>query len=126
MQVDWDALEAAGHDFTLVSGPIAGRSTYLCERCSCLLIADSSGVVLLHPAPGTSSSLSACDRDPDAEDRVRLSENIDALRNADFARSTANPPLTWPKDPHCPRCRRTLDYFGEPHDDCPVREVMDS
>lgn len=36
--LDWDALEKAGHEFTLVATLSMGTSKYVCENCGALLV----------------------------------------------------------------------------------------
>jgi len=42
-KLDWEALEAAGHDFVLVAPYAQGLSYYLCEHCSTFMIARGLG-----------------------------------------------------------------------------------
>ncbi len=43
MTLDYDALESAGHDLTLVAPMLAGVSTYVCENCGMVFLSGYSG-----------------------------------------------------------------------------------
>jgi hypothetical protein len=48
----WDKLEEAGHEFTMVSPLLAGKTTYVCEKCGAVMVTTSDGIQLFHaPAP---------------------------------------------------------------------------
>ena len=62
MKFDWEALEKAGHDFTIVSGMIAGTSTYYCENCGTLMLVRGLGseAAIFHVPRHTTSTMETC------------------------------------------------------------------
>lgn len=47
-RLDFDALEAMGHDFTLVAPVHAGRSCYICENCGAFMLATMDAIEIWH------------------------------------------------------------------------------
>jgi hypothetical protein len=85
----WATLEEAGHSLTIVSGLIAGRSLYYCEKCAALVLIKDSGILLFHPAlysrPGCKSTIEKCSH-ADASPLEPLKVKLDAIEAADWER----------------------------------------
>jgi hypothetical protein len=83
--VDWDALEAAGHDLTHCGMLSAGTSLYYCENCGAFMLTRHEGIAVFHVHRGTLSTQERCANDvPD--DNVSLKSKLDTLRQADYER----------------------------------------
>ncbi len=57
---DFDVLEEAGHDLSVVSGPMAGVSTYYCESCGALVLMRNVSIEVFHVPSGSQSSEKKC------------------------------------------------------------------
>lgn len=80
----WDRADAAGHDFTVVSGPLAGSSLYYCERCGSILITRSDKVEIFHPPVHLpQSSLDEC---PGVDPKTTLKERLEKSYELDLER----------------------------------------
>lgn len=79
--------EGAGHDLTLVSGPIAGVSTYYCEYCGALVMLKAMEVVLFHLPAGSASTAERCLGFVTVHGL--LYDKLKALHEADYARMLA-------------------------------------
>ena len=77
--IDWEALEAAGHNFTMVSGMVAGRSTYYCENCGALLIVTFDAIEVFHVHRGSPSTQERCHANG-WEDSKNLKTKLDEMQ----------------------------------------------
>lgn len=84
--LDFDALAEAGHVVTLVSGPIAGISTYYCEHCGALMQAQQNWRILFHVPAGSKSTTSECSNRAVPKPHVTLGDKLRALSKRSFAR----------------------------------------
>jgi hypothetical protein len=96
-KTDFEMLEEAGHVLTLVSGPLAGITTYYCERCGALCQSRSSSGVfqIIHIPPGHPSKTSACvelPRPPGNGKPRTLKQKLDDERDFDNDRLKAREP----------------------------------
>jgi hypothetical protein len=63
---DFEALEKAGHDLTMLSPMIGGVTTYYCERCGAIVQMGRSAsghterMAIFHLPPGSPSKTSEC------------------------------------------------------------------
>lgn len=80
-RLDYDAMEAAGHNLTLVAPMHAGRSCYLCENCGAFVIS-SMGVITVwhHPRRDDYSC------EPAAVGRLKLYDKLLSLSLLDVER----------------------------------------
>ncbi len=89
--VDWDALEAAGHDLTHCGMLMAGTSLYYCENCGAFMLAGQEGISVFHLPPGSGSTQVRCPH-PGRGRRMAgatfstLKSKLEALREADLER----------------------------------------
>jgi len=47
-EINYDAIDAAGHSLTLVAPVHAGRSCYFCENCGAFVIASMGVITVWH------------------------------------------------------------------------------
>lgn len=47
-RIDWDALEAAGHDFAMIAPLECGHSRYICEHCGAFLLLSAMRIEIWH------------------------------------------------------------------------------
>lgn len=84
---DWDALEAAGHDFTMVTGLFAGTSTYYCENCGVLMLIGNEGVKVFHAPKGSHSRPGLCVAEPGLHPtHETLKSKLEELQRQDYER----------------------------------------
>jgi hypothetical protein len=57
---DFDALEKAGHDLTMLAPMLAGITTYYCERCGAVVTIGKGVMRVFHLPPGSPSKTSQC------------------------------------------------------------------
>jgi hypothetical protein len=83
-KIDYAALEAAGHDLTLVAPVHAGRSCYFCENCGAFVIT-SMGVITVwhHPRRDDYSC------EPASVGRRKLYDKLRSLELQDLERLRA-------------------------------------
>lgn len=91
----WNRVEDAGHRFTMVAGPTAGRTLYYCEWCASLLIVAGVGEVeVFHPTPSSilapkaeQASLDRClGKDKGPMTGELLKQRLDAMHERDYER----------------------------------------
>lgn len=59
-EINYDALEAAGHDLTQITGLVAGTTTYYCEHCGALVQTYQGKQTLFHLPTGSWSREDKC------------------------------------------------------------------
>ena len=80
MSLDYDKLEAAGHDLTLLSF-LAGVSTYFCEHCGAIVRGGPGDEVLFHAPRLVRTAEGAClSRHTAIETRDALLDALDAAK----------------------------------------------
>jgi hypothetical protein len=57
---DYEAIEAAGHDVTMLSGLTAGTTTYYCENCASIMLNTHGELALFHPPRGSHAAIDKC------------------------------------------------------------------
>lgn len=83
----WDQMDAAGHQLTAVSGLHAGYTTYCCEKCGALVIANMDGLQVFHAPPGNETTPEKCSRaDLVIKDETSLKAKIQQRDEADYER----------------------------------------
>lgn len=82
---DWEALAAAGHDFTFVSSPTA-VGTYYCENCGALLLVRHEGIEVFHVRRGSLSTPEHCAACFSVPIHKTLKSKLEEMRQRDYER----------------------------------------
>ncbi len=77
-KLDWDALEAAGHDFVMVAPYAQGCSYYVCEHCSTFMITRGLGDTVIEVWHHPRRTDGSCEPLQGAGDALKA--KIDALQ----------------------------------------------
>lgn len=89
----WDRVERAEHDFTMMAGPLVGRTIYYCERCASLLfVSGGDDPEVFHaPPPGASekATIDVCPGRRTALAGPTLKARLDEMRECDYERLKA-------------------------------------
>lgn len=77
-KLNWETLEAAGHDFVLVAPYAQGQSYYVCEHCSTFMITRGLGDTTIEVWHHPRKTDGSCDPHTGPSDALKA--KIDALQ----------------------------------------------
>lgn len=79
--MEYDKLEAAGHEITLLEGISLGITTYFCENCGAIIKMQDGEIVLFHVAKTSTGTREKCSGDGNVC-VVTLEQKLRALNEA--------------------------------------------
>jgi hypothetical protein len=85
--INYDALEAAGHSLTQITGLVAGTITYYCEHCGALVQTYQGNQTFFHLPTGSWSREEKCLKGSAVGPKTKtLREKLDELEKESYER----------------------------------------